>query len=383
MQNEFQKSSFGDALLFAHGYGGDVKDISKAVPRIIDNKDALAAHMLVTTLSDNRDEWLPEALMLMGVEDKTQAQKNGMVHAVFGSEKFIAQDKVDNLLDLSARFGTLGFSFPTWRFVSQGFGEDKKAMLEHFGMERLKRDTDVRDSSLPFSNPERDEFGAGFKWKKDNVRIEYRRSYIAASLLDEDAPVTVIVRNNSHFYGRDRLPHPVLISYEAMDDQTLDNLSATDFENEGKFIPWQNVVSAKNELTLGERLGPIEDALGYFEGFDATLSLWLSGDYGLKHFKEFAKEQWAKQQEKGSDTPPLYVGFIKDGMPPWKPSGILAIKEEFMDMLDCDDFPMVVEQMLSPGRKMVLLSGNKGDFPVIEKAPAVGAAEANNQPSMN
>lgn len=380
MQGEFQKNSFGDALSFTHGYGGDVKDVSKAVPRIIENKDALAAHMLVTTLSDNRDEWLPEALMLMGVEGKTQAQKNGMVHAVFGSEKFIPNDKVENLLDLSKRFGALGFSFPTWRFVSQGYGEDRKAMLEHFGMQRLKRDTDVRDPFLPFSNPERDEFGAGFKWKNDNLRIEYRRSYISASLLNEDAAVTVIVRNNSHFYGRDRLQHPVMVSYEVMDDETLDNLSAADFENEDKFMPWQNVVSAKNELTLGERLGSIQDALGYFEGFDATLSLWLSGDYGLRHFKGFAKEQWTRQQEKGNDNPPLYIGFIKDDMPPWKPSGVLAVKEEFIQMLDRDDFPMVIEQMLSPGMKMALLSGNKGDFPVIEKTPVVDATEADNQP---
>lgn len=114
----------------------DVKPLSIAVPEIVMNKKAHLAHQLVATYSLDNEAWLPETLALFNTENLDTEQKREMVEALFSKGSTLNQNQVEMLSDLSARIGRYGFSFPQWRFTSQGMGG--ASLIEHFGLTRLQ-----------------------------------------------------------------------------------------------------------------------------------------------------------------------------------------------------------------------------------------------------
>jgi hypothetical protein len=293
-----------------------VREIIPALPAVLSRPDPVAAHIMACHLPE---ESLPEKLVLFNTPGLTRAQTADMLKSVFGKAANPA------LARENARLGRYGFSFPQWRFLTQSF--NGAALVERFGMERPRRDTDVLDPKAP--DPARDLFGAGFVHEENGLYIEYRRAYIACA--DKDA--ALVIRNNSWFFGRDRLPAPVYVSERGLSPEAMCQLTPASFARGGAFERWQDAPSMKAAHLL--------DAL---DDFDMRLSAWLRAE-GKDHLAEFLRHK----------TP--YIAGIDPQMPPWLPKFSLPATPDVLPQLD-DLFGA------RPGAKMVLLSGPTGDLPV-------------------
>jgi hypothetical protein len=109
------------------------------------------------------------------------------------------------------------------------------SLFERFGLIRLHRPTDVRDAALP--EPARDEFGVGFMQTRGPVYLEFRRAYLAWSVAGS-APLTLLVRNNSRYFGHDRLPAPVLIATHPLTPAQVQGLTPAEVHDAGLFRSW-------------------------------------------------------------------------------------------------------------------------------------------------
>ena len=242
-------------------------------------------------------------------------------------EKMAAEVFVGDKQSSAARCGVLGFSFPLWRFPAQG--ARGASLLEHFGMARLDRATDLRDGSLP--DPARDEFGVGFCIEYQGCYIEYRRAYLMCA--DKDG--CLVIRNSSYFFGRDRLPSPVSFARGNKIIADWQAITPADFLDDGLFKPW--------------RAGQANHLLECLEAFDARFFDWCI-DGGLAHLSSFLRAKL----EVGRGLP--FVGWVADGMPPWMPVDVQPLTAELVEEL-----PFTAKRQ---GYRLALLSGPTGDIPL-------------------
>ncbi len=132
----------------------------------------------------------------------------------------------------------LGETFPVWRFPAERVGGE--SLLEQWGMKRLQRSTDLRDANLP--DPDRDQYGVGYAYDDalGESYVELRRAYYLCSFYGEN-PVTVIIRNNSPWFGWDRLPERAYISFAPIAQSELQALAPESFKPGSKFTPWTDI----------------------------------------------------------------------------------------------------------------------------------------------
>lgn len=381
IKSEFNNEEFQAALATAYSSSTDVKPISKITPHIVGEGNTAMAHGLVCATSANRDYWLPEALALFNVPGLSQTQRKRMVGAVFSDETPLDEATAAALADCNARMGRYGFSFPQWRFVSQGF--DGSALVEQFGMAKIPRDNDVRDPTLPKSTPERDEFGLGFVWGNGDWNVEYRRAYILCSNHCEDNAATLVIRNNSYFFGRDRLPAPFYASFEPIEAETLQTLDTGMLEQSGLFSRWQDITHANQSLPLEEKVRRTQHLLNFLDAFDARLALWLqspepindassfevlnnlgTNEGGQLHLLAFLKHMHAIHAASGKLGSPLFMAQIDANMPPWHPNLAVPLSDDLIEQIETGSF-----NMHEPNTKIVMLSGPNGDWPLMKPKP--------------
>lgn len=355
----------------------DVRPISLATPLLVHSGQAMSACDLVCTDAPARQQWLPEALALFATPGLDSNQQRRMSAKIFADDA-IALPDAKRLSRCNARIGTLGFSFPRWRFLTQKSGE-APSLVEQFGMQRLSRPTDMRDPSLPPSDPARDALGTGFRWQDNQWHIEYRRAYLACSRTTAEGPITLIIRNNSHYFGRDRLPEAVYVSFEPLTSAQIDSLTPESLAS-SPFMPWQDMLRAST-LSTKEKTKRVEAALNYLDAFDNNLHQWLrssgpsehtgasgpdhsaaTDSGGLPHLIHFLQHKLAQPAAK--DRPALYLSETTRHAAPWFPESARPLTRELLDTLSTS-FPT------SPAREFTLLSGEQGDFPI----PADKAAQ--------
>lgn len=328
-----------------------LKSISAMIPAIIRNTDTQRAFSLFGDIKAGCP-WLPEAFCLFNTPGLTAHQKRSMNMAIFQDDSNINDNESNLLADCHARFGTLGFSFPTWRFLTQGFSG--ASVIEEYGFKRIERPTDVQDPGLPKSNPARDLYGIGFLKKTHYWTIEYRRAYLLCTCHIPGREVSVIIRNSSYFFGRDRLPHAVYINWDT---------SIESFNEEASFVPWQNLFRTHGSISLADKINRIHDALAHFLSEDLKLMQWMFTPAGIPSLEQLL-EKFLLQQKSGA---PFYVATIADTQPPWFPESAMAANDDLLRQLKMRKVPQVIEAEIAVGRKPVLLSGEKGDFPTPPK----------------
>lgn len=231
---------------------------------------------------------------------------------------------------LEKRIGRLCFSFPRWRFLTQG--QAGGSLVEHFGMTRLARPTDLRDASLP--DPARDEFGVGFFMQQGGFYIEYRRAYLLCA--DLGAGAALIVRNSSYFFGRDRLPEAVYACFSGVNETMLRDLTLADVAG---WTAWPSLTPAQKAA--------VEALVARLLAFDDGLHQWLLTG-GLSHTQDFLRARLAA----GRGMP--YIGWVATDMPPWFPTRAEALSEE-----------AIANLANAQAAGFTLLSGPAGDLPAV------------------
>lgn len=340
--------------------------ITEVLPRLIADNNNDDACDMVSRLTKN-SSWLPEALVLFNITGMNNVQKKSMVESVFHDLDHSDENLIEGLFDCNGRIGRYGFSFPQWRFVTQGFSGS--SLIEHFGLTKLNRPTDVRDTNLPKSNPDCDQYGTGFLLHDDEWTLEYRRAYILCSNHSYENQSTLIVRNNSYFFGRDRLSHPVYVSWQPHSLQELQNLDE-DMLSGDAFNSWQNSFTNNRTISVTEKTRRIQNLLNHMDQTDRKFSSWLCSRDGAEPLAEFIRQTIARQAVDGKTAPPFYLAGINKQMPPWFPQTSIPVTTSLLGELEAYadtgalKNPDLIRIFQSAELKMVLLSGAHGDLPL-------------------
>jgi hypothetical protein len=350
MKHIFNDSDLKRAMEAAQG-GEDIAPISQIVPRLVGQNQTQAAHDLICAPSTNRDLWRPEAYALFNIDGYSTSQRSHMLQAIYAPTSPLTVLQENQLTQLSAAIGRIGFSFPQWRYVAQGYG-GQPSLLENFGFQRLQRDTDVRDPDLPPYNPNRDEYGTGFVRMDERGYIEYRRAYVLAStVLDNGTQATFLTRNSSHFFGRDRLPAPAYASFSPLSLDELQNLDEDFLINSGHFVALQDIT----KIYLDTALQGLQQAVTFFDQTDFAFSQWLqTPGQGLPYLYEFLAHQLQNQQQNAPTGAPFLVAHDPQ-MPPWFPQNVQPLSADILTKSDLG---------IPAASKLLLLSGAYGDLPL-------------------
>lgn len=384
-------SDITSALQAVSSNADALKAVSIVTPRILVDKDVTAAHKIVTAPSPNRHDWLPEAFALMGTKGLSSIQTRDMAKAIFGGRVTGLDDtQLAALADVTSRIGQTGFSFPAKRFTTQGFAGGP-SLIERAGFTRHVRASDVRDSSLPKSDPQRDELGTGFTWTNSAWHVEQRRAYVMFSDLSADAPVTLVIRNSSYYFGRDRLKNAAYVSFEKKLPQELLALTADDIDNLQNFTPWQDVLDDA-ALPIPERILRAGHALDVLDALDCKFSQWLrthkgsvkfkspfpaldqlfNDGGGFAHLRALLKEMLVQHINEERAGSPLYLAQLDPGhSAPWQPHCICPVTADILAQLKPAQDGIAIKddklrKLFQPvgARQLVLISGKYGDFPV-------------------
>lgn len=315
------------------------------VPEILRRGDAAKAFALVTkTRAAADDQILPEMMTLLATPGLSDTQRARMNAVLLSSHLAPAQAVMAGRL--SADLGRLGFSFPQWRGLTQRFNGasvvEGASLVERYGMTRLFRANDVRDAALALSDPARDNFGPGFAIETDRHYIEYRRAYILCSHQDAANPAAILIRNNSYFFGRDRLAHPAYVSLRPL---TIKDLQAVDARMNG-FEDWRSFLKAPPPRSLQK----IRDLITALDKHDLCLSRWLLAD-GFEDLRSFAAQP---------RPTPWHLAQLSATMPPWYPRVSQPLTPTLLHSLDR---AALAHALRGHGEKLALLTGAQGDFP--------------------
>lgn len=302
--------------------------LTMLLPIILYEQDARLAHRLIgeTVQVPDITQWLPEALTLFNVKKLTELQTYQMNRRIFGLLSSAKVHGINHLVaQCNAKLGRIGFSFPIWRYVTKQF--DSMSLFEHFGFIRLTRDSD------------RYRFGPGFVWQRKQLYIEYRQAYILCS----NQYCTLLIRNSSFFFGRDKLHSPIYVSPKPLTAYELCNITEIVLENE--FIKWQNLFDTPQPALL---IRQVLELLNAFDRLDNSFFRWLVNS-GRSHLIYFLKSH--------HEQSPVVVSIRRDA-PPWVPKQTFANAVNWE--LELDEF---IKQNSTSDNKIVLLSGLTGDFP--------------------
>lgn len=327
------------------------RSVSSLLPQIIKEGTAKEVVELASQIVGRADT-LPEAFMLLSAPCLTHMDLRTMGKTLFGSE----WNRPARLATyIAARIGSLGFSFPKWRFITQSF--EDLSLAERFGLMKLSRDTDVLDSAL--SDPHRDLFGKGFVTQTTDSYVEFRRAYLISSVTFQSNPVTILIRNNSFFFGRDRLRSPAYVCWEKISHDDLAAVTPDIIEHSGRFIPWQDVLTAIPEGDPGDLIRSAAAAFPQITSIERDLDRWLrlggnpltrsykiSPD-GSKHLEAFLDSYRNRPHRP-------FLGETRFDMPPWFPTSVVTLD---------DDLAGLIKPRAASSRRLTLLSGHNGDFP--------------------
>jgi len=380
---------FSSAMQAAIGQSDNIQSISQVTPRIVIDRDVDKAYELLTANAPNRSEWMAEAFTLMGTDGLDLNQKRDAVRTIFGLD--IERFESNRLTEISAKIGQYAFSFPAKRFTTQRFS-DGLSLIERAGFARQTRPTDIRDESLPKHNPQRDEFGIGFTWMDDNWYVEQRRAYTLFSSLSDKDPVSLLIRNSSYFFGRDRLKNPAYVSWNKKTPDELLALTANDIESPDLFTPWQHAMNEGEGLSLLDRADRVSYALDAMGEVDLKFSQWLrthkgnvrfrttheslkemfNDEGGYTHLRAFLKDALLRHVDAEKSGSPLYLAQLDpEHVAPWQPHRICEVNTDTLAQLKGAQEGVVIQddklrtlfrQMKQ--RQLVLMSGEYGDFPV-------------------
>lgn len=326
--------------------------ISALVPAIIGGGSAADARKLVERIG-RRPATLPEAFILLSAPSLRQDDLKAMASCIFGGEwtraaRFAAF--------IAGHMGMIGFSFPKWRFLTQSFAG--MSLAERFGLKAMIRSTDVLDPNLP--DPRRDLFGKGFVAAATDSYVEFRRAYVLSSTTFKERPVTVLVRNSSFHFGRDRLRWPAYVSWDRLSVEQLEALTPEAIDQGDTFIPWQNVLNHVPAGDADDRVRATAEAFTQVSRIERDMDRWLRhggrpwqrrydvDPDGSRHLQAFLEN--CRQRTSGKP----FLGEVRFDMPPWFPTSVQS--------LDGDLSPL-----LNPGqtcsRRLTFLSGQNGDLP--------------------
>lgn len=350
----------------------DPQKATRTVPAVVTNGDAVRAFAMASSVTPVPAAALPEAMTLLATPHLSALDRAAMVRAlapdIAGS---LTPALTRELADCAAHIGVTGFSFPRWRFTAQGF--DGPSLMERFGLQRLTRPTDRFDTTRP-PTPQNDHFGTGFVRHTPDFSIEYRRAYILCANRRKGEEAVLVMRNNSPFFGRDRLSAPAFAAYGSLPADQCDALADHDFGAAGRLRPWLQTLAEDDGVDVAEKIRRTQRLLTLFETQERAMDAWLRGDAGRDHVAALVTHSCAKMAQACKTGVPFYLAAVSAAMPPWQPQGATAATPALARALTAlrparhKMLKPLFDALAQPGMRLDILSGPYGDFPQVALA---------------
>ncbi len=337
--------------------------VTLQLPTLFDQRNGAAAHELVMSFQKAAGAaWLPEAMTLVGMPGLSPTQRRDMaLHLA----PHVPEGAADLLSTTLADIGRWGFSFPLWRFLAQPGANGSQSILQTFGMRLLQRpETDYIDPALG-TRPSNQRFGLGSEYHSGDWRIEYRRAYIMCTNFSSQDSVTLVIRNNSPFFGRDSLPEPAYVRFDPVTAERLRGFNQQSVWPSGPYRPFAELdENAYDVLSVAEKLRRVRLALDQIQSFDDHLAGWLATD-GLYHVAQLSDVLASKQKGDAIGTPPFYLARMGAQDLPWRPEAVVPANAELGQMITEGDRAGIAGLFDAHvrDRKLVLLSNAVGDTP--------------------
>jgi len=200
-----------------------------------------------------------------------------------------------------SEIGFWTYAFKLWKYDARQGANGQKSLLERYGFTKLKR--------LPTDD---ERYGPGFiltpSRHKDlrlhpHTLIEFRRGYVLATHPQHG---TVVIRNSSPVYGRDRMLHPAYYSRKALSVKELEQFHLKDVQHveqsslSRKQRVWQ---WAKAKVSVSSSFYPIMTTPSLYKNprFNADLSVLLSELSRLKsHYTQWKMDIHRYQDDRFS-----------------------------------------------------------------------------------
>ena len=342
---------------------GDVKTVSYAAAVLDRQKPSSSAALaieLCNAIGDSSTEafhqLLGDHMLLSNAQGKT-------VRPLV--EKLLAQytDKKNADLDLCGevfrKVAVLGYSFPEWRFLAMRYGVEQESFLERIGLTKI-------DRSLIGGVPANEvdlKLGLGFICAQNSqltspeldkdVIIELRRGYILAS---HPAHGSIIIRNSSHFFGRDLLQHPAYFSEGGLTKKSVEGMGKSMIEDPKQFSPLHHYLGQLTSSNTGTSCGKINWLVNQVE----ILSRAISAEIGIDGAINPKLAGFFKELE-ASDTkikPMLTAKKVGEG--PWFPEIVAPVLSQDENQREISEFFAQAKKL---GLQVLILSSEKGDFP--------------------
>jgi hypothetical protein len=346
----------------------DAQTATRTVPGIVMRGDASTACDLLRSEKPREQGWLAEGLALLATPGlDAQAQREMLLCLMPGLSATMDETQVTTLANSGAQLGMTGFSFPRWRFVAQGFGGS--SLMERFRLTRLQRATDRFDPAQP-PTPQNDRFGTGFISHDGAVTIEYRRAYVLIASRHVGDEATLVIRNSSWFFGRDRLDAPVYAAWQGLSPAQCEALAVQDFAPGGVMTPWTDSMTQAGGPPLPEKIRRTHLLLATFAAMETRMDQWLRGRPGRDQLAALIRHAEGQQRAQGRASAPFYLAALPANSAPWQPEAATPADRTVARALQSAQPQRMMSlralftALAAPDRHLALLSGPRGDFPL-------------------
>lgn len=308
--------------------------------------------------SQTRQAYLPELAILFKHHRLTIKTAREWLAIIANQENLIGvnDQSITNVVKLLGDIGTIGFSFPLWRHMAVPLGPANKeipatTLFESVHAIRLRRSTD-KFAQEQLSAGTLDNLGAGYYFAPSTFSdglvkptyLEYRRAYIAIGTPDLGL---LLVRNSSHFFGRDRLKEPSYYSQTLGGEREVKKLEIHQIEN------FMSITGENIRLLLDHANSEQLDKLHRLARLFLSVDKVVTDQIFTEHLRPALMQLGARSKAS------IWLAAIEPAMPPWYPLEVIAL----------DSAPESIETFISSNqvqqRRLVLMSGQNGDLPFV------------------
>jgi hypothetical protein len=254
-------------------------------------------------------------LLLRHPKDPERKKMDQLTRTVTSINRFIGSTVYtlsDNLIKLWSDVGFYTHGFRFWKYDSLG-GED--SLLARYGFKpHPKRETDKT-------------YGKGFVLRGSPVLdkktlVEFRRAYLLVSHPDHG---TLLIRNSSPEYGRDKMPHPAMWSSRNLSEADLETYDPKKDNHCWSILEPRLYIKQRMEEKLAFLLGQLDGVKGSYQKWKFDSGRFENDKFlghrspGFKQLTNFLRRWVLMKSMDLEDRDPPVMAFVHPQYPPWEP----------------------------------------------------------------
>lgn len=353
-ETEQRDRDIQNIVLSAKKSSFEAKALSPFMPYLVNEAGAgFLVELFSQSTKASLSKWQAEAMALLGANGLRNGQRDYLLEKLF-SVKDLSLLESQMFAKVAWKIAQHAFSFPQWRFTVQRINGEK-SMAENFGMKPIVRENDVFNPELAMSDPGRDLYGKAVSYENENMYIEYRRAYLIIASLDPKKAFTLVIRNSSNFFGRDKLKHVAYYSNQIFSKEQLQKLDRNRLLKDPKFMTLEALVKSST-TERKSHLKLLVHALNALAKFNQDFGDFLLSEGNFSSLKAMVQGINERQNSRAA----FYLGVVKADAASWSPMTSFPMLSD----INFSSIEKIKQNYpIEDGWKYVLMSSELGDLP--------------------